>query len=416
MLSWGIRAFGGGFAIAVLGGIILGSAGGCNPASPAAFRLNLEGREPRRISFLQRESLEELMVELFGTPDEPRLPPGVELNLELLRMAAGPAIRMGDEEGYGRQRRGLYREHCARCHGISGDGAGPAALVLHPYPRDFRWGIFKYTSTLPGLKPTRADLRQVLRRGLPGTAMPSFARLDPIELEALVEYVIYLSIRGETERYAVQLILDEDEPLPLSIVSKERIIEEGAQWAYQQWLIPESDPQQYVVVPPPPPEVSMPAAWADSVAKGRELYRSERAQCVKCHGPEGAGDGEQTDLYDDWNLAKKGVTPAQTARLSALFSLPLQRLKARDFRAGIFHGGSRAEDLYLRIHIGIKGTPMPGVGPNGDNPGVLQLEEIWHIVHFIQDLAGQNPFSQKATGAAGRNPLLSELSGSTFGK
>ena len=29
----------------------------------------------------------------------------------------------------------LYREHCAHCHGISGDGVGPTAVFLNPYPR-----------------------------------------------------------------------------------------------------------------------------------------------------------------------------------------------------------------------------------------------------------------------------------------
>ena len=38
----------------------------------------------------------------------------------------------------------LFAQHCAACHGISGDGAGPTAALLDPYPRDFRNGVFKY--------------------------------------------------------------------------------------------------------------------------------------------------------------------------------------------------------------------------------------------------------------------------------
>ena len=42
------------------------------------------------------------------------------------------------------QQRGLYRQHCVHCHGITGDGAGPTAQFLMPYPRDFRTGEFKF--------------------------------------------------------------------------------------------------------------------------------------------------------------------------------------------------------------------------------------------------------------------------------
>ena len=55
---------------------------------------------------------------------------------------------------------------------IVGDGAGPAAAVLDPYPRDFRNGLFKYTSTAGGAKPLREDLLRTLQQGIPGTAMP----------------------------------------------------------------------------------------------------------------------------------------------------------------------------------------------------------------------------------------------------
>src|SRR5205807_5778428 len=96
--------------------------------------------------------------------------------------------------------RGLYREHCAHCHGITGDGVGPTAAFLNPYPRDYRKGQFKFKSTPAGFKPTHADLKKIVLDGVPGTAMPSFKLLPDLEVEALVEYVRYLSIRGEIER------------------------------------------------------------------------------------------------------------------------------------------------------------------------------------------------------------------------
>ena len=60
-------------------------------------------------------------------------------------------------------------------------------------------GLFKFTSTPYGSKPRRSDLIRTLRRGVTGTSMPSFADLAPDDLDAVVDYVIFLSQRGELE-------------------------------------------------------------------------------------------------------------------------------------------------------------------------------------------------------------------------
>jgi mono/diheme cytochrome c family protein len=119
-------------------------------------------------------------------------------------MAAGPV--WGNRPG---EKRGLYRRQCAHCHGISGDGQGPTASILNPYPRDYRPGIFKFKSTYTAAEPTEEDLRTIVHNGVPGTAMPSFALLPPDEVNALVEYVKYLSIRGQMETALVNYIADE---------------------------------------------------------------------------------------------------------------------------------------------------------------------------------------------------------------
>jgi mono/diheme cytochrome c family protein len=143
-----------------------------------------------------------------------------------------------------------------------------------------------------------------------------------------------------------------------------------------------------VISPPPPEPTDTPQLWAASVAKGRELYAGEIAKCVECHGPDGAGDGENTDLFDDWNKPKKGLTKEKTAQRAKLYFLPIQRLRARDFRRGNFRGGSRPEDLFLRVHAGIKGTPMPAAGPSRGTEGAYTEDEIWHVVNYLLSLAG----------------------------
>ncbi len=357
-------------------------AAGCGRATAPRFELNTEGRDPEGVGLAQRQAIGTALRDLFGTPDEPRVAKGVGLDPERLGLAAGPVA--GEADG---TRRGLYRRHCVKCHGVSGDGAGPLAATFDPYPRDFRPGTFKYTSTRAGAKPLREDLRRTLNRGIPATAMPSFAELTEGEIDALVEYVKYLSIRGQTEQYLFLLVVDEDEYLPLGVAAMDEVIEDGMLTAAWLWEQPQENRDDYLIVPPAGPDVDTPEKLAASIARGRELYAMEDAKCVECHGPRGAGDGETTDVYDDWNKPKKGVTPNDTARLAPWFKLPIRRMQPRDFRLGNFRGGNRPEDLYRRIHAGIKGTPMPAAGPSPGVPGVYTPEEIWHVVHYILSLA-----------------------------
>ena len=83
-----------------------------------------------------------ILEAMFGTPDEPVALPETGLDEAKLQLAAGPV--RSDIVG---RKNGLYREHCVHCHGITGDGMGPTAAFLNPYPRDYRPGKFKFKST-----------------------------------------------------------------------------------------------------------------------------------------------------------------------------------------------------------------------------------------------------------------------------
>ncbi len=350
------------------------SLSGCSISEPPQFVLNTEGRDPSEISLAQKEAILSALEKLFGTPDQPQAHAESGLQLQLLQVAAGPIH--SDQRG---RQWGLYRQHCVSCHGISGDGAGPTAAAWDPYPRDFRNGVFKYTSTAGGAKPVWEDLDRALRRGAARTSMPSFDTLPDEEVDALIEYVKYLSIRGETELFLLQLVVDEDEyPVQLPWVVEDSLVPVATSWIAAR---------ETVVVPPDPPPGDPPQLRHASIAAGRELYASKDAQCVQCHGPNGRGDGPQAGgLYDDRNRPKKGVNSEETKRLARLFRLPIQRLRPRDFTAGTFRGGSRPIDLYWRIHVGIKGTPMPAAGPAPGAAGVLAPEAIWDVVNYVRSL------------------------------
>ncbi len=102
-----------------------------------------------------------------------------------------------------KQGRALYQNYCQQCHGLTGNGNGPGGRYLIPQPRDYRPGLFKFITTNPLVggkrKPSRADLQRTISEGIIGGPMPQFGALPESDLQALVSYVIHLSMRGEAE-------------------------------------------------------------------------------------------------------------------------------------------------------------------------------------------------------------------------
>jgi cytochrome c oxidase cbb3-type subunit 2 len=86
------------------------------------------------------------------------------------------------------QGRTVFERNCAPCHGLKGDGQGPAAYLLYPKPRDFLAARYRLVSTWDSA-PMDADIFQTISRGMPGSAMPSWAHLTEEARWALVHYV-----------------------------------------------------------------------------------------------------------------------------------------------------------------------------------------------------------------------------------
>ncbi len=72
-----------------------------------------------------------------------------------------------------------YTANCVQCHGVHGDGDGPAAAELPMAPVSFR-----------RQRPSVAHAIEVLRNGIDGTSMaPWTSRLTDAELLAVADYV-----------------------------------------------------------------------------------------------------------------------------------------------------------------------------------------------------------------------------------
>jgi len=285
--------------------------------------------------------------------------------------------------------RNLYLRHCVHCHGVSGDGDGPTAPYLKPRPRDYRKGLFKFTSTKPGIRASRDDLFRIVKLGVPGTYMPSFMLLPDDEVSAIVEYVRWLSMRGELEsKLVVQLSLDfsstrlEDESF--ADVSAEfdefrgsdlpDIVSSAGEELSVDWSAPE-DPENVVT-----PKEERVASSEESIARGRKLFLSEKTKCYSCHGETGAGNGTATETINDLP-----GQPGVKAEEPGLFDSWGQIIKPRNLQRGLFRGGRRPVDIYRRIHSGIKGTPMQAFGNN------LSDQDIWDLVNFVLNV----PFEKK---------------------
>ena len=63
---------------------------------------------------------------------------------------------------------------------------------------------------------------------------------------------------------------------------------------------------------------------------------------------------------------------------------------SRNLTLGAFRGGATREDIYLRIVLGIEGSPMPAIARKvNDNPGITE-EGIRDLVEFIYSLSDFN--------------------------
>lgn len=147
----------------------------------------------------------------------------------------------------------IYRVKCAGCHGMDGRGKGPESALLHPKPRDFTSGVFKFRTTESGSIPTDEDSATTVKNGLPGSSMPRWGRfISDDSIKTVVAYVKSSSPRFRTEH-------------PTAVLMGK--------------MIP---------------------SFPSSIAQGKKVF--EQLQCASCHGTDGRGtDAIASNLTDDWS-------------------------------------------------------------------------------------------------------------------
>jgi len=290
--------------------------------------------------------------------------------------------------------RHLYARHCLHCHGVTGDGNGPTAQYLNPRPRDYRLGVFKFVSVIKQDRATHDDLTRIVKHGVPGTYMPSFMLMDDNEVQAIVEYIRWLAMRGELEnQYFIDLETDFSKSNISSRVdssddkrAERDLIEEefkdyitnlfDAKSIYDRVLKPweRSRDEETAIFP----ELARIEDSIESRARGRKIFMG-KAGCATCHGDAGRGNGPKTEQYEP---RKSGGGTWDEPGLHDDWG---NIVRPRNLTTGIYRGGRRPLDIYRRIAAGISGTPMAGF------KATMKDDQIWDLVNYVYSIPFEKP-------------------------
>ncbi len=217
----------------------------------------------------------------------------------------------------------VYERRCAGCHGVEGDGNGPASTFLYrDRARDFTQAVFKFRLTPSGSLPTDGDMMRTITRGIRGTSMPSWHMLTEKARLAVIQYIKHeLSVDRSDESDPYAIFREEEPDAPLHIARA-------------------------------------PVPSADMLSEGKEIWQASK--CWECHGPNGVGDGEKAaGLIDD---NKFPIVPA-------------------DLTTGQFKSGADVIDIYRSISTGLSGTPMPSYSES------LDEDQRWALSYYVLSLS-----------------------------
>ncbi len=284
------------------------------------------------------------------------------------------------------QGRHSYVHYCYACHGMNGDGKGPAAPGLNPPPRDFRLGAFKFGAVRSGELPNNEDFIRIVQGGLHGTAMLEWD-ISHDELWLIVQFLKTFpkpacdpfkaddACKAKLAQYPDGQLADGQQPNANGAApSPWEDIAKGGKLKGK--LRPTGEA---VLVKPDP--------WAgkvdEAIAKGAELYHL-KAQCANCH------PGFLT--YQEFSAAmlKADANARPSFRDSLYASIVVEadknpygvNLLPPDFTLNPLRSIRRNEelnDLYRLIASGVGGVMPQWVD-------ALSTEEIWAIAHYIKSL------------------------------
>lgn len=260
---------------------------------------------------------------------------------------AGPMVLGGQEVSAAvlDEGREQFVQNCYACHGMTGDGKGPASHYYRPPPRDLTKGLYKFGGVVDGL-PHDDDFARILEHGLKGTAMLAWDIPDA-ELYPIIQYVKSLSAAWqEADELGQQIPVDTDT------------------WQGKE---------------------------ADAVARGKQVYHG-LATCQQCH----PAYASKQDMID----ASKAVGNRPITEFRRMPFLPETKesqyeadgkkmvIMPPDFLFNEVRSGDDVKDLYRIISSGIPGTAMPTWY------GALPAPDVWAMAYYVQSLIAMRGTAQ----------------------
>ena len=227
----------------------------------------------------------------------------------------------------------LFVTYCSACHGVNGDGKGPASIGLRPPPRNFTQGEFKFGAVASGQLPNDEDFMRIIQKGLHGSAMLPWNDVPERELMDIIQYIKTLSPK----------------------------------WA-------DKTPGEPIVPGPDP--------WGkerrdEAVTRGMKVYHG-LAQCLSCHP---AYETVETINAASLELSKREAILRPDAYHAELKDSDYgYKLMPPDFTRDHVRSGETLEDIYRTIASGIGGTAMPTWR------GALSDDDLWAMAYYVRSL------------------------------
>jgi mono/diheme cytochrome c family protein len=227
-----------------------------------------------------------------------------------------------------------YVEYCVQCHGLKGEGNGPAAKGLLPPPRNFTQGLYKFAHVPYGELPHDEDFVRIIRKGLKGTAMLPWDISDE-RLDAVIQYI---------KTFA-----------PAQWEGADKVPGTKLELAADPWGE---------------------AKKTDAIERGKRVYHVT-ANCIQCHR------GYETKA-NIMNYGKE--TKTDVALDDTLYQLKVQdgeynyKVVPPDYSYHTLRTIETVEDIAWRVTYGVTGSGMPGF------KDVVPDEDIWAVAYYVDSI------------------------------
>lgn len=241
--------------------------------------------------------------------------------------------------------RQVYIEYCMACHGMTGEGNGPASKGSNPPPRNFTQGLYKFGLSKDSALPTDEDFARIIKNGLHGTGMLQWG-LFPQQLHAVTQYI---------KTFAPQ------------------VWEKGDAANLGKKVELHSDP--YGV-----------ARIDSAVARGKDVYHGV-ASCQSCH----MAYVPATE-FNEINKRINGTAPTEID--PTMYNLKIQeseyylyehkdkvvKFLPPDFTWHDIRSATTVEEIAYRICAGVTGTGMPAWC------GTVPDDDVWALAYYVKSL------------------------------